>query len=1003
VQVGRETTVARCHRFLIAMSPPRILLSLLLVLLGQQAMADVVLNEFMARNVTVLTDNKQAYSDWIELRNTSADPVDIGGWYLTDTPTNKTAWRIPPYTIPAGGYFVIFASGKNQTLVPTGLHTNFRLSSKGGYLALVRPDGVTVASEFKDYPEQFSDVSYGLSSDQSGAPVYLNIPTPRVGNTPGFPSRAGKVSYSRPGGLFVETFNVTLTSTHPDGQIRYTLDGSVPTESSALYETPLRVERTLRIRAREFVPGMVPGPICGTAYTLVDPAIQSHSSNLPLILLDTYGTSIAQDTRTRGTVTILKPADGRTRLPGEIDVHTRATFEIRGSSSSGFPKQSMGLELRHDDDSDRPMSVLGLPADSDWVLYAPYTDKTLIRDVIAYELSRQIGRYAPRTRLVELYYNKTGSLDPADYRGVYVVVEKIKGGVDRVDIAGLEPTDSSPFDLSGGFILKKDRLDNNDWPITTVRGQQLGIEWPRARELGAVQTTAIRNSMNQFETALYGTQFKDPVRGYAAHADPDAFIDHWWMVETMKNIDGYRLSTFMHRDKGGRLKMGPIWDYNLSLGNADYADGWKTNGWYWPLIGTSDYPWYPKLFQDPEFTQRHADRWASLRQGPFATSNVLAVIEGLTNQLMEAQQRNFVRWPTLGQYVWPNWFIGKTYEEEVGFLKRWVMGRLAWIDSTIVRWPTLSPASGYYPNGVTVTLGSTFPTYYTLDGSDPRLVGGAVSGSARTYSAPFRVDASTRVIARSRNGTKWSPPVIANYATTVPPLRISEIMYHPPDDPKGLRDSNDYEFLEVRNIGSDPITLAGAQLSAGIEFTFATNSLPLLPGENAVVVRNPEAFVERYGRSARIEGTFSGQLNNAGETLVFTGPWGEPLEAFTYDDAPFPTTDGQGRSLVRQFPSGAWSASIVVGGTPGWEDVPAADLKVVVVDHPISTPGMMRLVVTVTAGQSYSVESTLNPVEGPWTPGPRITPQPKSGRVEVLVPEQLDGSRFFRVVSPRID
>jgi len=199
------------------MSHTRLLLSLLLVLIGCRVVADVVLNEFMARNVTGLTDNKQAYSDWIELRNTGVDPVDIGGWYLTDTPTNKTAWQIPAYTIPAGGYYVIFASAKNQTLVPSGLHTNFRLSSKGGYLALVRPDGVTVASEFKDYPEQFADVSYGLSSDQAGPPVYLNAPTPRATNSPGFPSRAGKVTYSQAGGLIVDPFDVTLTSTHPTG------------------------------------------------------------------------------------------------------------------------------------------------------------------------------------------------------------------------------------------------------------------------------------------------------------------------------------------------------------------------------------------------------------------------------------------------------------------------------------------------------------------------------------------------------------------------------------------------------------------------------------------------------------------------------------------------------------------------------------------------------------------------------------------------------------------
>lgn len=985
------------------MPQTRLFLPLLLLLLGSRVVADVVLNEFMARNVTGLTDNKQAYSDWIELRNTGADPVDIGGWYLTDSPTNRTTWQIPAYTIPAGGYFVIFASAKNQTLVPTGLHTNFRLSAKGGYLALVRPDGATVASEFKDYPEQFADVSYGLSADQVGPALYLNSPTPRATNSPGFPTRAGKVSYSQSGGLFIDPFDVTLTSTHPNGQIRYTLDGAVPTESSPLYEAPLRVDRTLRIRAREFVAGSVPGPMSGTAYTLVGPASLTRSSNLPILVLDTYGSTIVQDGRTRGTVTILKPSNGRTTLPGEIDVHSRASFEVRGSSSTQFPKQSMGLEIRNDDDSDRPLSILGLPADSDWVLYAPYTDKTLIRDVIAYELSRQIGRYAPRTRLVELYYNKNGALDPADYWGVYVLVEKIKGGSDRVDISGLEPTDSSPFDLSGGFILKKDRLDNNDWPFTTVRGQQLGIEWPRGRELGSVQWTAIRTSMNQFETALYGTQFKDPVLGYASQADPDAFIDHWWMVETMKNIDGYRLSTFMHRDKGGRLRMGPIWDYNLSLGNADYAEGWKTNGWYWPQISTSDYPWYPKLFQDPEFTQRHADRWASLRQGPFATSNVLAVIDGLTNQLTEAQQRNFVRWPTLGQYVWPNWFIGKTYEDEIGFLKKWVTGRLGWIDSTIVRWPTVSPQSGYHPNGVDVILESTFPIYYTLDGTDPRAVGGAVSGSAQTYSAPFRLEASTRVIARARNGTKWSPPAVGNFAVTVPPLRISEIMYHPPDDPRGLRDADDYEFLEVRNIGRAPVLLAGAELSAGIQFIFPTNSRPLLPGEHAVVVRDRDAFLERYGRTARIEGTFSGQLNNAGETLVFTGPWGEPLEAFTYDDAAHPSTDGQGRSLVRQFPPGPWAASAVLGGTPGWDDVPPVEPRVLGVDRPASVPGSMRFVVTVTAGQSYSVESSPNPAEGPWSPGPRIPPSTRSGTVEIVLPEPPEGPRFFRIVSPRVD
>lgn len=962
--------------------------------------AQLVISEFLTRNVGSLADSNGSSSDWIELHNPTAQTINLAGWYLTDDPAQPTLWRFPNQTLAGGAYLVVNASGKNVTNVASTLHTNFKLGSTGGYLALVQPDGVTVASEYQ-YPAQFADVSFGRPVGATGPGVFYGTPTPRAANGTGWPTRAAEVQLSVPGGLFTNTFNVSLSSPQVGGQIRYTLDGTVPTENSTLYAGPIAVGRTLRLRARVFAPGVVPGPIAGAAYTQVGPTAQTRSSNLPILVLDTYGATIVPDSRSKGTVTVLIPNQGRTTLPGRVEVASRATFEIRGSSSTGFPKQSIGMELRGEDEADLPQSLLGLPAESDWVLYAPYTDKTLIRDVLAYELSNQLGRYAPRTRLVELYVNRSGTLDAADYQGVYVLIEKIKGGPGRVDIEELEATDYTQPAVSGGFILKKDRTDSNDAPFTTSRGQELGIEWPRARDLGTTQLSAIRTFMNQMESALYGPQYRNPQTGYQAYLDADSFIDHWWLVEVAKNIDGYRLSTFMFKDQGGKLNLGPIWDYNLSFGNADYLEGWKTNGWYWPQLGASDYPWFSRLFQDPDFTQRHADRWATLRTTKLTTSNVLQVINSLTNQLAEAQVRNFQRWPSFGRYIWPNWYIGNNYEDEIGFLKRWVTGRLAWIDTTVVKWPEMTPAAGYHPEGVTVTLKSSFPVFYTVDGTDPRATGGTLSPSARNYVLPVSLTNNTRFIARARNGSRWSPPVSATFVVTLPTVKVSELMYHPLDDPSGVYDGEEFEFLEVRNTGDEPVSLSGLVLSQGIQFTFPTNAGSLLPEEHAVVVRNTNAFAARYGDGVRVVGQYSGRLDNAGERLVFTGAWGEPIEDFTYDDAWEPNTDGGGHSLTRLFPVGGWQASAVLGGTPGRADVLPADWKGLRVVR--NSTAALVFTFPAAAGQSYTLQAASDLTSTNWTSVLQILPRAVSGPIEMTVPDEVESSRVFRLVTPRRD
>lgn len=968
------------------------------------ARSNPIISEFLARNISTVADTKGAYVDWIEIYNPGPESVDLGGWYLTDSATNLTQWAFPAQLLPAQGYLLVFASGKNAATAGAGLHTNFKLAASGGYLALVRPDGTTVASEFRNYPPPFGDVSFGPSPAGSPTPgVYHLPPTPRAANGPGWPGVASPVDLSRSGGLFQTPFTLTLTTAEPGAEIRYTLDGTVPTTASPRYTTPLNIDRTLRVRARAFAPNRAPGPVAGAAYTLVGPTALNRSSNLPIVVLDTYGPGIQADVRTVGYATILEPLNGRTTLPGAVNISSRATFEVRGSSSAGFPKRSYGMEIRQEDDSDRAHSVLGLPAESDWVLYAPYTDKTLIRDVLAYELSNRMGRYAPRTRFVELYVNRAGALDATDYQGVYVLVEKIKGGPGRVDLTELESTDYTQPNLSGGFILKKDRVDPNDSPFTTTRGHQLGIEWPRARELGTVQLNAIRGFMNQFETALYGSQFRNSVTGYQAYIDTDSFIDHWWLVETAKNIDGFRLSTFMFKDRGGKLNLGPIWDYNLSFGNADYLEGWKTDGWYWPQLGGTDYPWFARLFQDPEFTQRHTDRWVSYRTNALATANVLALIDSMTNQLAEAQVRNFQRWPSFGIYIWPNWFIGNSYAEEIDFLKRWVAGRLAWIDSTMIRWPEISPGPGFFPEGVNVTLRSSFPIYYTVDGTDPRAPGGGLSSSARNYFSPLALNETTRVIARARSGTRWSPPVTATFVVTIPPLRISELMYNPPTA-AGPHPEDDYEFFEIRNVGEDPVSLAGVAVSEGIRFTFPTNAGSLLPHENVVVARNPEVFRNLYGPGVRLAGPFDGRLANSGERLVVTGALGEPIEDFTYDDGWAPSTDGRGFSLTRVFPEGTWKASSVHLGTPGRDDVPASDFGALSMELR-STPSAGSFVIRLpaAAGQSYSLQSASSVSAGDWKTLQDIPPQPRSGIVEIPLPPEEATSRVYRIVTPRLE
>ncbi|HLH57143.1 MAG TPA: CotH kinase family protein [Verrucomicrobiae bacterium] len=596
------------------------------------------------------------------------------------------------------------------------------------------------------------------------------------------PGKPAEPKFSIPGGLYTNSVTVELSARNPSEIVRYTTDGSEPTDSSTQYSGPIQISEPTLLRAKVFGPNSLSGDSVMESYTFADPGLASFSSNLPLIILNTFGERVPYGQKIPVAARFVEAGTGRSRVLGPPDFEGIGEINVRGHTSLRYPKHSYHFQTRKGARGSQKVSILGFPKESDWVLYAPYPDKTLIRDVLGYELSNQIGRYAARTRLVEVFLNQSrGKLSQRHYLGVYVFEEKIKRGKNRVDVQKLTPQDNSEPNISGGYILKKDHFDMVDNPDESIpilggsgrrkessfrssHGTTLYYVEPKGDEITSEQQAWVRDYINKFERALYGDDFMDPKTGYAAYIDPGSFIDHHLLVEFSKNIDGFRFSTFYYKDRGGRLNMGPIWDWNLSFGNANARDGFNPQGWYWTQLDDHQYSWFRRLFEDPDFEQRYVDRWGELRANQFALPKILGRVDELAAQLKEAQERNFRRWRILGRNVWPNAFVGQSFEEEIAFMKEWIRRRIEWMDQELLYPPTCSLHAGTVKSGSKLELRArTGRVYYTLDGTDPRAPGGNFSRSAKPYKSGIVLDQTTTVFSRVLDGARWSYPTIGKF------------------------------------------------------------------------------------------------------------------------------------------------------------------------------------------------------------------------------------------------
>ena len=422
----------------------------------------------------------------------------------------------------------------------------------------------------------------------------------------------------------------------------------------------------------------------------------SPISSMLQFIIDTKSKTIIDEPKIPATLIITDSTD--TLYNGHIGI------ELRGSTSQiFFDKKSYGVETWDQNGNDIDIALAGFPEEEDWIFHGPFSDKSLIRNALIYDLSNKIGQYASRTRFFEMKLN-------GEFQGTYLLMEKIKRDKNRVDIEKLESNDNDPNLISGGYIIKIDKTtgessshgDYNEkisfyskYDPNGEEGKDKKIfflyDVPSPEKISKEQKIYIQSYINSFEEALLSNDFSDPKTGYRQFIDVNSFVDFFLLNELSHNPDAYRLSTYMHKKRNGKLKMGPIWDFNIAFGNVNYCKGEDVNNW---IFKYNDYCpddfwlvpfWWSKLLNDPYFANKVKSRWQELRQNELSDKLIFGKIDLLISELetSDAIKRNFERWPILGQWIWPNSYVGTTYESEINYLKNWLSQRLTWMDSNI--------------------------------------------------------------------------------------------------------------------------------------------------------------------------------------------------------------------------------------------------------------------------------------------------------------------------------
>ena len=407
-------------------------------------------------------------------------------------------------------------------------------------------------------------------------------------------------------------------------------------------------------------------------------------SNLPIVIIETdNGISIPDEPKVLGTMKIIWHQDGSRNYMTDIDnpeflnYDGRIGIEMRGYTSQMYSdKKPYGLTTLQDDDvTNNNVSILGMPAENDWILNALAYDQTGMRDVLAYELSNEIGQYASRSRFCEVVVN-------GDYRGLYVFMEKIKVDKNRVNIEKMDETCNNYPEVTGGYITKADRSDNDPlaWTMQTYQitwGGYIYTEfihhYPKPSNITSVQNNYIHGVFNTLADVSHSHD-TSITTGITSVIDIPSFVDFMIMAEFTSNVDVYHLSTFFHKDRCGKLRAGPIWDYNLAFGYDAFADRSRYDVWQFDNGDNVGPRFWTDLFNTDEFRCYLAKRWFELTESgmPLDYDRVCNRIDEIDEQIAEAIVRDNQRWNQMNQH-----------DQYVNDMKTWLQQRTNWLNQNI--------------------------------------------------------------------------------------------------------------------------------------------------------------------------------------------------------------------------------------------------------------------------------------------------------------------------------
>ncbi|MEJ6725058.1 MAG: CotH kinase family protein [Akkermansiaceae bacterium] len=725
-----------------------------------------VISEFMADSKSGLMDADGDFSDWIEIFNPTEFTVDLGSFFLTDDATDLSKWPFEPLTLEPGERAIVFASGKGVNGPAGEIHTNFKLSAGGEYLALITDGGSTILQEFAPiYPALGADVSYGiLAGDLSTARV-LGSSTPGQFNDASMPAPS-EVTFSHGSQTFTGILSVTLAAESSGVVIYYTTDGSTPSAgSSTLYSSPVNINTTTYLRAIAVREG-VNGAVTGESYIRLAADLANYESDLPLMVIDNFGAGQVPAKGWSGTGSGVQQVarqsavwatfdrnetTGIAALADSPQMISRTGIRGRGAFSSTWSQKPFSVEVWDETQNEKEIEVLGMPAHSDWVLYYPDTDDnkdpSMMFNTFMYDLSNNMGRYATRIRWVEAFVNTNGGdLTLADRRGVYAIFEKVSRGDGRLEFDKL-----SEDGTSGGWLLGLNRMDSvplGGFPAENgatrpqlfhTRGPNrvsetspnnagggddiprqsngfLNFDNPNGYRITPTQRSAIEDWFATFEDVLYDdAQWLDPVDGYQKYLDAEDFVEYFIFNNLSRNGDGMLISMFPWKGDDDKLRMGPAWDYNWS---SYYIGGGPTG----TFRHRGNRLWYDRLFDDPDFEQLYVDRWFHHRDRAMSNAGIQGVVDG---QAAEIGATRAIRQGYSSEADWMG---------ELTTMKNWLTTRADWYDDQFTPRPVYNQTGGEVPGGFVVAF-SPPPgmIYFTTDGSDPRAPGGSLSPTAQQF------------------------------------------------------------------------------------------------------------------------------------------------------------------------------------------------------------------------------------------------------------------------------